>query len=72
MDKQNLEKFRIPVSEVTDEMITYFEETYGIDLMSCTTADMKLLIDFVNYGASQAIMNKILELQEAQEPVQEN
>lgn len=69
MAVEGLDKFRIPCSEVTQDMIDYFEDTYNIDLLSCTTADMKLLIDFVNYGASRAVMNKILEVKEAQAEV---
>ena len=67
MEKQKLEKFRIESSQLTERAIVYYESIYGIDLKKCTTSDLKLLIDFFNYGASKAIMNKILEIRESQE-----
>ena len=67
MEKQKLEKFRIETSQVTERAVAYYRSIYGIDLHSCTTSDLKLLIDFFNHGASKAIMNKILEIRELQE-----
>lgn len=67
-----LEKFRLEETEITQEAIEKFERWYNINLLKCSASDIKLLVDFLNNGASHTIMARILEISEAQQEPIEN
>lgn len=63
MDKVDISRFELPPAVLTQEMVEYFQNVYGVDLVQLSASEMQILIDYREHGGAAAIMNLLIRLQ---------
>jgi hypothetical protein len=59
-----MDKFKLEEPTLTDKHEDFVKQYYDLELTELSEADQELLINFIDHGASETIMNRIVQLQE--------
>jgi hypothetical protein len=60
----DLTRYKAEDLVITAEFESFIDQHYGLKAEDMATHDLRLMVDFYNRGASAAIMNRIVEIQE--------
>jgi hypothetical protein len=63
----NLDRFKLDTPIITESVIETVAKYYEIDLTTLDQRDQELITNFLQAGASAAVMNRIVQLQEQEE-----
>jgi hypothetical protein len=63
----NLERFKLDKPIISESIIETVAKYYEIDLTTLDQRDQELITNFLQEGASAAVMNRIVQLQEQEE-----
>lgn len=63
----NLDRFKLEQPMLSESVIETVEQYYNLNLEQLDQRDQELIINFLEHGASAAVMNRIVQLQETKE-----